>query len=295
MNELKTLPNKKYISDSNWNIIKDFIPEQKNGGRPRKTNMRLVLEAIFYVLESGCSWRHLPPQYPNYNTVYYYFNQFKKLDIFEKLNDYFRNIIRETQLRDIYPSIAMIDSQSSKTSEFASESGYDPGKKVKGTKRHLMVDSLGLVLNVKVTPANIPDREGAKLILTKKIVSKYKKIQTIYADSAYAGKLINFIMLKLGVIITIVKRKRNSNSIKKDNNQYKLFCFDEDNNLNIPEKRFVVQPHRWIVERTFAWLIKNRRLSKDYERYPSTTEAFIYLAMVKIMMRRKDKLEKKTF
>jgi len=203
----------------------------------------------------------LPYEFPGWTTVYYYFQKWRNVDWFVAINDRLRRQLRQQQGRDENASAAVLDSQSVKTmEEGASERGFDAGKKINGRKRHILVDTLGLLLAVKVHAANVQDRDGAKLLL-KMCRERFPRLFLIWADGGYRGKLIKWVALNCLLVLEIVKRSDDVAG-------------------------FVVLPRRWVVERTFAWLNKQRRLSKDYERECQTSEAWIYLAMVSVMLKR---------
>jgi putative transposase len=250
------------LSDAQWSCLLSYLPTPKAQGRPRIHSLRDVLDAIFYVLKSGCHWRLLPHDFPPWPTVYYHFRKLRLSGAWGLIYRALRSAERNRAGKNADASAAIMDSQSVKTTEEGARSnGYDAYKNVKGRKRHLLVDTLGLPLSVYVTSADVQDRVGARCILAglKPFVPRLKKI---WADGAYAGeKLAGWLEEQGGWELQIVERDRGV-------------------------KGFEVLPRRWIVERTFSWLIRNRRLSKDYERLVQTSETFIKVAMIRLMLRR---------
>jgi putative transposase len=249
------------LNDDEWQIIKPLIPPAKPGGRPRDTDMREVLNGIFYVLRSGCAWRLLPHDLPPWQTVYHYFRQWKGDGTWESMNQTLRIRLRMADGREAEPSAAIMDSQSVKTTDVKGIRGYDAAKQVKGRKRHILVDTMGLLLVVLVHAGNIQERDGARLLLNK-AEGCFTRLRLIWADAGYSGEaMIDWVRDTCGWILEIVKRDKGV-------------------------KGFQVLPRRWVVERTFAWFGDYRRLSKDYEVLTDTSEAMIYAAMVRLMVRR---------
>jgi putative transposase len=250
------------LSDAQWSCLLSYLPTPKAQGRPRIHSLRDVLDAIFYVLKSGCHWRLLPHDFPPWPTVYYHFRKLRLSGAWGLIYRDLRSAERNRAGKNADASAAIMDSQSVKTTEEGARSnGYDAYKNVKGRKRHLLVDTLGLPLSVYVTSADVQDRVGARCLLAglKPFVPRLKQI---WADGAYAGeKLAGWLEEQGGWELQIVERDRGV-------------------------KGFEVLPRRWIVERTFSWLIRNRRLSKDYERLVQTSETFIKVAMIRLMLRR---------
>lgn len=247
------------LSDEEWAKLKPLIPSYRRGA-PRRVNMREVINALRYLARTGCQWRMLPHDLPSWEIVYYYFSTWRDDGTWERLNRELRIQVRVSVGKDPEPSAAILDSQSVKATEMPEARGYDAGKKVNGLKRHLLVDTLGLVLTVVVLTANIQDREGARIVL-EKIKGRFPRLQRIWADGGYAGALVDWVKQVCGWFLDIVRRRDCA-------------------------KGFEVLPHRWIVERTFGWLNRFRRLSKGYERLAVSDEAMVYLAMITLMTKR---------
>jgi putative transposase len=248
------------LTDEQWNLISYCFPKPAKTGRPREYSCREVLNAVFYLVRTSCQWRNLPKDLPPWTTVYGYFRRWTTSGLIVQIHTHLRDHIRLLNERKRQPTAGVIDSQSVKASETCAERGYDAGKKINGRKRHILVDTMGLLLMVMVLPADVQDRDGARLLLAKAL-AVYGKIKLIWADGGYAGELVRWTKSALGCVLEIVKR---SDKLSK----------------------FVVLPRRWVVERTFGWLGRNRRLNRDHERRKEVAEAMVYLAMCRLMLAR---------
>ena len=258
---------KSYLTDltnEQWDLLKEFIPAAKPGGRPRKVDPREIVNAIFYILSAGCPWRMLPHDFPVWQTVYEYFRNWRIEKIWEPINRTFNQWVRVSGGKEATPSVAITDSQSVQISSTQSEPqsvGCDAGKKVKGRKRHILVDTWGLLMVVVVTAANLGERDGAKLVLAK-LQQYYPRLFKILADAGYDGApMIQWTMDTYHWMWETIKRTDKTTG-------------------------FVPLPQRWVVERTFGWFNWSRRLSKDYEILTDTSEAFLYIAMIRLSLRR---------
>lgn len=248
------------LSDDQWTYLKGYFPKPQKMGRPKKYSPRFILNAIFYLDKTGCQWRSLPKDFPPWDTVYYYFSLWTKNGLLQVIHNELRGNIRLCSNKDSKPSALIIDSQSSKGSETSHRSGYDGGKKVKGRKRHILVDTLGLLMIVIVHSAAIQDRQGAQLIFNQ-LDKLPHNVELIWADRGYSGELVERTSLDRDYEIEIVKHSEKQTGFK-------------------------VLPKRWIVERTFSWILKNRRLSKSYERQEKHEESMVYISMIRLMLNR---------
>jgi putative transposase len=258
-----TKPNQLYptdLTDRQWGLIKDLIPAAKTGGRPRELDMRWVINALFYIVVGGIQWRMLPREYPNWQSVYYYFRQWRKDGTWQRIHDTLRAQVRRKAGRHKHPTAGCLDSQSVKLTNRPGERGFDSHKMIKGRKRHLLVDTMGLVLAMVITTANVSDPAGARLLLAS-LAGFCKKLRLIWVDGTYRGTLL----------VWVAER----------------FKFRLRPVLRDPEQKgFVLLPRRWTVERTFAWISAQRRLTVDRETLPESSQAFIYLTMIRLMLRR---------
>jgi len=255
------------LNDTEWMQIAPCLPKPSTTGKPREHSWRVILNGIFYVVKNGCVWRALPHDFPAWQTVYHYFRNFRKTGLWEQLNLKIREAIREKEGKEPQASAMIVDSQSAKSAEGGEGRGYDGGKHVSGRKRNLVVDTLGLVVLAKVTAANVQDVHAGQQVLcdlTKRpeLLGRLKKI---FADGGYRGELVAWVTDNLNAVLEIVLKLGDHNG-------------------------FQVLPKRWIVERTFAWITRNRRLARDFERLAESSEAFIYVAMIRLGLRRLAKI-----
>lgn len=254
------------LKGQEWKWLKPCLPEpstQGSKGRPQEWPLREIINGILYVLRTGCQWRMMPHDLPPWQSVYYHYRKWRLSGLWEEINTMLREKVRQGEGREATPSAAIVDAQSVKTTLVKGKRGFDAGKKVNGRKRHIVVDTLGLLLLVLVTAGDVQDKPGAKELLSQlQQRLSLPRLQLFWADGGYGGNpFVEWVMSTFGWVWQVIKRQDDV-------------------------KGFQLLPRRWVVERTFGWLNNYRRLSKDYEELPNSSETFIYIAMTHLMVRR---------
>ena len=250
------------LTDAQWVLVDPLLSAVEGGGCPEAHPRREIVNAILYLLRTGCSWRQLPKDFAPWGTVYWHFARWRQDGSLDRLHDTLREEVRRAEGRKAQPTAAIIDAQSVKGAATvgAASRGYDAGKKVNGRKRHVVVDTIGLLLLVMVTTASVQDRDGARPVLDA-MSTAYPAVTLIWADGGYAGKLVEWAKTAARIVLEIVKKSEG-------------------------QRGFEVLPRRWLVERSLSWITGWRRLDRDYERLPATSEAMVKWAMIGVMTRR---------
>ena len=247
------------VSDQEWQLIEPLLPNAGKTGRPRKTDLRSVINALRYLVRSGVEWRMLPNDFPPYQTVYYWFRRFMRRMLFKTIHDLALMLDRLCSEREVVPSAGVVDSQSVKAPG-ARERGYDANKKIRGRKRHIAVDTDGRLLAVNLTPADVADSTGAQMVLDA-LVQRWPWVKRLFGDAAYDRRKLMEKAELLHFTIEVVRRLEG-------------------------QVGFAVQPRRWVVERTFGWMMRWRRLVRDYEQRIDVSRNMIYMAMGSLLMHR---------
>jgi transposase len=249
------------LTDAQWSVLQPMLPKPKPRGRP-PTDRRRVINAILYVVKGGIQWRQMPSDFPPWKTIHHIFRQWALNHTWEAINARLRALVRETHHKRCRPTAAILDSQSVKSDPHGGAVGYDAAKRIKGRKRHLLVDTLGLVLGATVSPADVPEREGAQGLLERALGS-FSWLRKLWVDGGYCGEPFAAWVRSLRPKLAVEVIKRSDAA-----------------------KGFAVLSRRWVVERTFAWFMRQRRLVRDYETTASSAIAWMFIAMIRIQLRR---------
>ena len=277
------------LSNEEFKYIEEHLPTANQRGRPKIHAPREILNAIFYVLKSGCPWRLLPREFPPWRSVYHWFRAWRIDGTWERLNAALRETLRARLGRNPKPSAGIVDSQRIRTTGVGgTERGFDPAKQVGGRKRHLLVDTEGLVMKVRVHSAKVPDAEGIRLLL-EPVRDRLGRLSHLWVDAGYQDRGKRWAEEVVGLSVEVVRKPQKpvpEEVAERWAREWAKEGKEVDWQRLMPPKGFKVLPRRWVVERTFSWLGQNRRMSKDYERLPESSEAFVYAAMSRLMARR---------
>jgi len=249
------------LTKTQYKVIKAMLPKEPIGRPPRCRHA--MLNALWFVAVTGIQWRLLPREFPPWQTVYYHFRRWSRLGYWKRIHHLLRALVRVEMKRHKHPTAGCLDSQSVKTTSVAGVRGFDNGKKVKGRKRHLLCDTQGLALELVVTPANISESQGARLVCRKmgRRRGVTKKLRRVWVDAGYKAGAIEWCQQKRGVVLEVVTKDKEQSG-------------------------FVLQKRRWVIERTFSWLSAHRRLARDYEGCLAHSEALIWIALSRILLKR---------